>query len=43
MLASLARTTLPDVGIDAYVSPTTIGAAAIVGIVAVTVAPRRGE
>ncbi len=39
MLASLASTTLPDVGIDAYISPTTIGIAAIVGIVAVAVAP----
>ena len=39
MLASLARTTLPDVGIDAYISPATIGAAAIVGIVAVAAAP----
>ena len=39
MLASLASTTLPDVGIDAYISPTTIGVAAIVGIVAVAAAP----
>lgn len=39
MLTSLARTTLPDVGIDAYVSPATIGLAAIVGIVAVAAAP----
>jgi putative ABC transport system permease protein len=39
MLASLASTTLPDVGIDAYISPTTFGIAAIVGIVAVAVAP----
>ena len=39
MLASLATTTLPDVGIDAYVSPTTIGLAAVVGIVAVGAAP----
>lgn len=39
MLASLARTTLPDVGIDTYVSPTTIGVAAIVGIIAVAAAP----
>ncbi|MDH4119390.1 MAG: FtsX-like permease family protein [Acidimicrobiia bacterium] len=39
MLASLARTTLPDVGIDAYISPATIGAAAIVGILAVAAAP----
>ena len=39
MLASLASTTLPDVGIDADISPTTIGVAAIVGIVAVAAAP----
>ena len=39
MLASLASTTLPDVGIDTYISPATIGAAAIVGIVAVAAAP----
>ena len=39
MLASLASTTLPDVGIDTYISPATIGAAAVVGIVAVAAAP----
>jgi putative ABC transport system permease protein len=39
MLASLAATTLPDVGIDAYVSPTTILIAAIVGIASVAVTP----
>ncbi len=39
MLASLATTTLPDVGIDAYLSPTTILIAAIVGIASVAVTP----
>ena len=39
MLASIASTTMPDVGIDTYISPTTIGAAAIVGIVAAAAAP----
>jgi len=39
MLASLASTTLPDVGIDVYVSPTTIIIAAIVGIASVAVTP----
>ncbi|HSM67778.1 MAG TPA: ABC transporter permease [Ilumatobacteraceae bacterium] len=39
MLASLAATTLPDVGIDVYVSPTTILIAASVGIASVAVTP----
>jgi len=39
MLNSLATTTLPDVGIDVYISPTTILIAAIVGIVSVAVTP----
>jgi putative ABC transport system permease protein len=39
MLTSLATTTLPDVGIDVYVSPTTILVAAIVGIVSVAATP----
>ena len=39
MLTSLATTTLPDVGIDTYLSPGTIAIAAIVGIVAVAAAP----
>ncbi|MGB5760135.1 MAG: FtsX-like permease family protein [Acidimicrobiales bacterium] len=39
MLASLANTTLPDVGIGLYVSPVTIMIAAIVGIAAVAVTP----
>jgi len=39
MLASLATTTLPDVGIDVYLSPTTILIAAIVGIASVAVTP----
>ena len=39
MLASLATTTLPDVGIDAYLSPTTILIAAAVGIASVAVTP----
>ena len=39
MLASLANTTLPDVGIDTYISATTIAVAATVGIVAVAAAP----
>ncbi|MDH4279154.1 MAG: FtsX-like permease family protein, partial [Acidimicrobiia bacterium] len=39
MLASLATTTLPDVGISLYVSPVTIMIATIVGIAAVAVAP----
>ena len=39
MLDSLARTTVPDVGIARYVAPTTLGIAAAVGIVAVAAAP----
>ena len=39
MLRSLATTTLPDVGIDLYVSPTTIVVAAVVGIAVVALAP----
>jgi putative ABC transport system permease protein len=39
MLNSLATTTLPDVGIDVYLSPTTIIIAAIVGIASVAVTP----
>ncbi len=39
MLDSLASTTLPDVGIDVYVSPTTIVIAAIVGIASVAATP----
>ena len=39
MLASLAATTLPDVGIDAYISPTTILIATTVGIASVAVTP----
>jgi putative ABC transport system permease protein len=39
MLSSLATTTLPDVGIDVYLSPTTIVIAAAVGIASVAVAP----
>lgn len=39
MLASLATTTLPDLGIDRYVSPATVVVAAAVGIVAVAAAP----
>jgi putative ABC transport system permease protein len=39
MLTSLATTTLPDVGIDVYLSPTTILIAAIVGIVSVAATP----
>jgi putative ABC transport system permease protein len=39
MLDSLATTTLPDVGIDVYLSPTTILIAAIVGIASVAVTP----
>ena len=39
MLASLASTALPEVGIDTYVSLTTIGIAAIVGIFVVAAAP----
>ena len=39
MLRSLATTTLPDLAIDSYISPTTIILAVIVGIVAVSIAP----
>jgi putative ABC transport system permease protein len=39
MLTSLAATTLPDVGIDVYLSPTTILIAALVGIVSVAATP----
>jgi putative ABC transport system permease protein len=39
MLNSLATTTLPDVGIDVYLSPTTILIAAVVGIASVAVTP----
>ena len=39
MLTSLATTTLPDVGIDVYLSPTTIVIAAIVGIASVAATP----
>jgi len=39
MLRSLATTTLPDLAIDSYISPTTIMLAVIVGIVAVSIAP----
>ena len=39
MLQSLATTTLPDLQIDRYVSPTTLIVAAIVGIIAVAAAP----
>ena len=39
MLNSLATTTLPDVGIDVYLSPTTILIAAVVGIASVAITP----
>ena len=39
MLSSLAATTLPDVGISLYLSPTTIALAAAVGIAAAALAP----
>jgi putative ABC transport system permease protein len=39
MLTSLASTTLPDVGIDVYLSPTTIVIAAVVGIASVAATP----
>ena len=39
MLRSLASTTLPDIGIDATMSATTLAIAAFVGVVAVSVAP----
>ncbi len=39
MLDSLAQTTVPDVGIERYVAPATVGIAAAVGVVAVAAAP----
>jgi putative ABC transport system permease protein len=39
MLGSLARTTVPDIGIARYISSTTLAVAAAVGVVAVAVAP----
>ena len=39
MLASLTTTTVPDVGIDVYLSPTTILIAAFVGIASVAATP----
>lgn len=39
MLASLASTTLPDLGMTRYLAPTTIAIAVVVGTVAVAVAP----
>ena len=39
ILRSLAARTLPDFGIERYISPTTIVLAAVVGIVAVALAP----
>lgn len=39
MLTSLTTTTLPDVGINLYISPTTILLAGVVGIAAVALAP----
>ncbi len=39
MLNSLATTTLPDVGMDVYLSPATILIAAIVGIASIAAAP----
>ncbi|NNK91998.1 MAG: FtsX-like permease family protein [Acidimicrobiia bacterium] len=39
MLASITSTTAPDLGISVYLSPTTIVAALVVGIVAVSLAP----
>jgi putative ABC transport system permease protein len=39
MLRSLAQRTLPDFGIDRYVSPTTLLLAAAIGLAAVTIAP----
>jgi putative ABC transport system permease protein len=39
MLRSLAQRTLPDFGIDRYVSPTTLLVAAAIGLAAVTIAP----
>jgi putative ABC transport system permease protein len=39
MLDSLANRTLPDIAIDLFVSPATIALAALVGVVAVSIAP----
>jgi putative ABC transport system permease protein len=39
MLSSLARRTLPEFGIERYVSPSTLGWAAGIGIAAVSIAP----
>lgn len=39
MLASLARTTVPDIGIARYLAPATLAIAAAVGVVAVAAAP----
>jgi putative ABC transport system permease protein len=39
MLRSLAARTLPDFGIERYVSPATLAVAAVVGVAAVTLAP----
>ena len=39
MLQSLAARTLPDLGIDLYLAPSTIAIALIVGVVAVSLAP----
>ena len=39
MLQSLAARTLPDLGIDLFLAPTTIAAALIVGVLAVSLAP----
>jgi ABC-type antimicrobial peptide transport system permease subunit len=39
MLASITSTTAPDLGISIYLSPTTLIAAVVVGIVAVALAP----
>jgi hypothetical protein len=39
ILSSLAQRTLPDFGIDRVIGPGTIGAAAAIGVAAVTIAP----
>ena len=39
MLDSLARTTVPDIGIARHLAPTTLAIAAAVGVVAVAAAP----
>ena len=39
MLRSLTTTSLPDLGIELYLSPTTVAIAAAVGIAAVALAP----